>query len=446
MLLLLLLAVLLLVLLLALLLTRLLSYASNATYMAAVADIAIRPPPWVPMAELHPAERAQITLKRGLNADSVPNATLIHFRRVYFSMCYEADQLFGSIIDAMDASVGKAARQKTYVIMISDHGEDNLEHRQTGKNNMYDAASRVAMILSGPGIAPKQVVTQHMTSLNDVFPTVLQMARLAPTPSSPKLAGSSLIPLVDGTGDPQRRDHVIAQYHSVSSVTGNFMVRKGDFKLITYGPNFFEADYPRQLFNLKEDPWELHDLITDTTLAPSVAELQKLLDAEFNSTAIDVRAKQMQMKLFKNAYYDPVCPAAAAAADAASCGCQAMFQRIFGVPGNSRGNATHGTGFNASDAAKAALWLGAPCPFTAAGPVDPGCERGIRDRTAGVCCLKSCGACARSKQPPIVPGGCGSRSGGKLGCCPQTIASGNRSCASFAAPCVLGPDGSSTAR
>jgi len=41
--------------------------------------------------------------------------------------------------------------------MISDHGEDNIEHRQTGKNNMYDSASRVAMILSGPGIKPQQV-------------------------------------------------------------------------------------------------------------------------------------------------------------------------------------------------------------------------------------------------------------------------------------------------
>lgn len=34
-------------------------------------------------------------------------------------------------------------------MMISDHGEDNIEHRQTGKNNMYDSASRVAMIMSG---------------------------------------------------------------------------------------------------------------------------------------------------------------------------------------------------------------------------------------------------------------------------------------------------------
>jgi hypothetical protein len=41
------------------------------------------------------------------------------------------------------------------------------------------------------------------------------------------LAGSSLLPLVDGRGDPARKDFVTAQYHSVFSVTGEFMIRQG---------------------------------------------------------------------------------------------------------------------------------------------------------------------------------------------------------------------------
>eukprot|EP01045_Picozoa_sp_COSAG04_P030773 COSAG04_NODE_5463_length_1609_cov_9.307377_2_plen_71_part_00 len=35
---------------------------------------------------------------------------------------------------------------------------------------MYDSGSRVAMMLSGPGVAPGQVIND-LTSLNDVFPT-----------------------------------------------------------------------------------------------------------------------------------------------------------------------------------------------------------------------------------------------------------------------------------
>lgn len=140
--------------------------------------------------------------------------------------------------------------------MISDHGEDNIEHRQTGKNNMYDSASRVAMILSGPGITPGQTINT-LTSLNDVFPTVLNMAGLS---LPPNLAGRSLIPLVNGVGDPARKDFITAQYHSVDSVTGFFMIRQTNLKLITFGANRFESDFPPQLFDLEKDPWELHDI------------------------------------------------------------------------------------------------------------------------------------------------------------------------------------------
>ena len=195
--------------------------------MDAVAKLKVTAPAQVPMDELHPNDVSTALLKHSLNQDSVNVSQIEYFRRVYFSMCFEADDLLGQIINALDNT---GARKETFVIMISDHGEDATEHRQCGKNNMYDSASRVAMIISGPGITPGQQIIS-LASLNDVFPTVLDMAGLA-IPSG--LAGSSLLPLANGAGDPNRRDYVIAQYHSVFSVTGEFMIRQGDLKLIMY--------------------------------------------------------------------------------------------------------------------------------------------------------------------------------------------------------------------
>jgi len=40
-----------------------------------------------------------------------------------------------------------------------------------------------------------------------------------------------------GNGDPQRKDYVTAQYHSIDSVTAFFMIRQGNLKLITFGDN-----------------------------------------------------------------------------------------------------------------------------------------------------------------------------------------------------------------
>ena len=49
----------------------------------------------------------------------------------------------------------------------TDHGEDNTEHRMTGKNTMYEAAARVPMILTGPGVTPNAVIPA-LASLYDV--------------------------------------------------------------------------------------------------------------------------------------------------------------------------------------------------------------------------------------------------------------------------------------
>ena len=92
---------------------------------------------------------------------------------------YESDMLLGEVLDALDDS-GSAAN--TYVMMVSDHGENCVEHRQLGKNNMYDSASRVACILAGPGIKAGQSLPT-LASLNDVFPTVL--GTVPPHPSFP---------------------------------------------------------------------------------------------------------------------------------------------------------------------------------------------------------------------------------------------------------------------
>ena len=222
-------------------------YATNATYLEAVKSLEVHPVKQVPLDQLHPNDVATATLKGTLDLDTVSVAELERFRRIYFSMCYEADSFLGQLIEALNKS---GARQSTYVLMISDHSEDNTEHRQLGKNNMYDSGSRVAMMLSGPGIAPNQVLgVDKIASLNDVYPTVVDMAGLSiPT----GLAGSSLLPLVNGKGDPARKDFITAQYHSVFSVTGEFMIRQGDYKMIKYGKNQFGGVWPPQLFHMKE--------------------------------------------------------------------------------------------------------------------------------------------------------------------------------------------------
>ena len=322
------------------------SYETNATYLAPLANLTIDPISWVPLNESHPSDVASaiqkgLTLAETFDTDQVEN-----FRRVYFSMCYESDNLLGQILTALDQNTD---RDSTYVMMVSDHGEDALEHRMIGKNNVYDSGSRVAMLLSGPKVTPGQQVTS-LTSLNDVYPTVLDMAGISDLPSN--LPGSTLFNLLKSTVSvqnrtgSQRKDYVIAQYHSVFSVTGFYMVRQGDWKFITYAPNQYgttaEKNWPVQLYNLQEDPWELHNVAAQHP--NRVKNLNDILRTEVDVEGTDLKAKAYQKDMFMTYSWN------------GSDQCEETFANIYGK--NVLSN---------DDAKIIAKWTGKPCTFNSFG-------------------------------------------------------------------------------
>ena len=100
-------------------------------------------------------------------------------------------------------------------------------------------------------------------------------------PEPAGLAGRSLLWLVNGAGDPGRNDFVTGQYHSVYSVTGTFMIRQGDYKLIER----FE-DGRAHLFNLATDLGEKEDLAERQpdkvlTMRKDLHEWYRKVDAKF---------------------------------------------------------------------------------------------------------------------------------------------------------------------
>ncbi len=167
-------------------------------------------------------------------------------RAVYYAMCAEADAMVGAIKDEMDrAGLGG----NTYFIFTSDHGENNMEHRQYYKMNMYESSVRAPLVVSGPGIRPGRIL-HNVVSLIDVFPTLLDMAG---QPHPPDLDGESLMPLLRGTTT-RSRNWAHAMYSGCSSNTTMFMLRRGEWKYVEY------PGYPTQLFNLREDPDEVKNL------------------------------------------------------------------------------------------------------------------------------------------------------------------------------------------
>ena len=71
------------------------------------------------------------------------------------------------------------------------------------------------------------------------------------------------------------------------------MIRHREFKYVHY------VAYPPQLFDLKNDPEELHDLAAEPTYAKVLEECRDRLYAICDPAEVDARAKKRQAELLE---------------------------------------------------------------------------------------------------------------------------------------------------
>lgn len=343
------------------------AYVSNSTYIQSLNLTAIDVPDWPAQSGLHPND-AHVVLSKGFwdAADKLPVPARVNFLQVYFGMCAEADRLLGEVLDEA-TRLGDDA----FTMFVGDHGDMALEHQQAQKNTQYEGSARVPTLLAGPGIAAGQVIDAPV-SLLDVYPTLLTLAGV-PVPDT--LAGYSLTdlaggpaastvaepPTTDWQGQPEktaapstlaagasvlrsRPDYVVSQYHSIHAVTGTYMVRQGEHKLILFAPlgvrnhtrdallqnaiaagAITEAElvnsaatvgdeeppqhpdaaptqWPPQLFHLPSDPHEFTNIAAQNPQL--VASMTQLLKDDLGDyIAVDQAAKAQDLDLFLHTWY-----------------------------------------------------------------------------------------------------------------------------------------------
>jgi arylsulfatase A-like enzyme len=215
------------------------------------------PPNFLPQ---HPFDQGDARVRDELLAPfpRTPQAVQLH-RREYYALISHLDAQIARVLDALDRS-GKAAN--TYIILTADHGLAVGEHGLLGKQNMYDCSVRMPLIISGPQIAAStrvdELVYQH-----SLYATTCELAGI-PVPSSVQFP--SLARLLEGGRRPVH-DAVFSYYQHYQR-----MVRTKTHKLIVY-PEVRRV----QLFDLDQDPWEMHDLSEDAAAAALRAELTQQL-------------------------------------------------------------------------------------------------------------------------------------------------------------------------
>jgi arylsulfatase K len=204
-------------------------------------------------------------------------------RRIYFGMVAEVDAMVGELMAAMDE---QGLWENTYFLFSSDHGEMAMEHMGWYKSAMYEPSVRVPLLVAGPGIVPGAAI-DGVTSLIDVYPTLMDATGL---PAPEDLEGHSLLP--EMRGEPSTRPNwALCAYHDSACNATTFLLRAGDWKYVVY------VGYEPQLFNLAEDPDEIHNLAAERPR--TVAQLDALLRSIVDYEEVDARVTAYDRRAFR---------------------------------------------------------------------------------------------------------------------------------------------------
>lgn len=180
---------------------------------------------------------------------------------VYFAVIAHLDEQVGRILAALKET---GQLEHTVVIFSSDQGLALGSHGLIGKQNLYEHTFGVPLILRGPGV-PRGQRLAAACYLRDLFPTTCELAGVA-IPET--VQGRSLAPILSGKAK-SVHPHVIGCFTGTQRA-----IRDDRWKVIWYPQAKRE-----QLFDLANDPDELHDLSAEPRHAATLTELKARLAA-----------------------------------------------------------------------------------------------------------------------------------------------------------------------
>ena len=180
-----------------------------------------------------------------------PSDEQIHRLRAYYNANVTMiDEKIGEIFTALDE---QGYLENSVIIFTSDHGDCLGDHGHIQKWTMYDIITRVPMIVWSPERFAGGRRLNAQCQLMDIGRTILEFAQVE---APDTMQAESLLPALQEE-DWSGREYVFAEHPPDGIYEGTFMtmVRSEEWKLV----HFVDCD-EGQLFNLKDDPDERHNL------------------------------------------------------------------------------------------------------------------------------------------------------------------------------------------
>ena len=200
----------------------------------------------------------------------------------YYAGIVAADENMGKVFQAL-SDVGEL--DDTVIMFSSDHGFFLGEWRKYDKRFMHEPSIRTPMLIRYPRLIHPGSSNNQMVLNLDIAPTFLELAGVK---IPERMQGQSMARLFFEDGEPKSwRKQWLYEYYEYPgphSVRKNRGVRGERYKLIHY----FEPPEEFELYDLQEDPGELHNLYGDARyteisrqLMQRIEELRKQTDDRY---------------------------------------------------------------------------------------------------------------------------------------------------------------------
>ncbi|MCB0670178.1 MAG: arylsulfatase [Saprospiraceae bacterium] len=199
----------------------------------------------------------------------------------------ECHAAFAAMVSLLDEQVGEildlvkelGLEENTLIMFTSDNGPhleggadpDYFDSNGpfTGyKRDLYEGGIRVPMLAKWKGHVAPGSRTDHPSAFWDVMPTI---AELINYDLDKKIDGISFLPTLLNEGSQKEHDYLYWEFHEKG---GRKALRQGDWKIVKYDLEQ-SPDQTPQLFNLKDDPSESHDLAEENP--EKLQELSQLM-------------------------------------------------------------------------------------------------------------------------------------------------------------------------
>ena len=194
--------------------------------------------------------------------------------QAYHASISFADAQIGIILDALKTT---GLADNTIVLFTSDHGYHMGEHGHWQKTTLFENATRVPLIIAGPGVSAPGKTSNSPAEMIDFYPTLAELAGIKE--KTPKyISGVSLVPALNDPETASPRKAALSQY------LNGYTLRTTRYRYTEWGEN---GSLGNELYDHESDSVEMVNL----SGKPEHAELVKQLSAQLHTRIKEAQSR-----------------------------------------------------------------------------------------------------------------------------------------------------------